>query len=156
MGDLERVSARQVVVSALPLRRREFEAMAADLGPGFRLVDIRDAPERVDVVLAPPCSPQTIRRLCDSFPAARVVVIEVREHGSGLRVDGPVGRTLDGGASAYFVASSSKAIADFLRAAAAAAAETSTALPTPTIDDAVLAQLEALERRRRATPPPES
>lgn len=88
MGEVDVLPPRQVVVSALPLRRKQFAVLAEQLGPQFRVVDIRDAPEHVDVVLCPPCSPQTIGRLRETFPTARVVALELNDPDSGLRIDG--------------------------------------------------------------------
>lgn len=150
MGELERLPARKVVVSALPLRRNQLEILGRELGTAFRVVDIRDATDDAAFVLAPPCSPQTIGRLRGSFPSAKIIALELQDDGSGLRVDGPVGRTLTGGASAYFVAGSAHAVGDFLRASSAAeeAAESPPALTSPAVDEEVLAQLDALAARR--------
>ncbi|MGI8794013.1 MAG: hypothetical protein ACR2H3_12720, partial [Acidimicrobiales bacterium] len=105
---------RSEVVAAVPLRKKARAYLADQLGDGFHLVDIREAGDDADVVLCPPCSPQAIGRLNAAFPSARVVVMELQDLEHGIDIRGPVGRVLDAGATAYYVAPSAAALGLFL------------------------------------------
>lgn len=165
VSEIERAGARPeraIVVAAVPLKRRAREFLSGQLGDGFELVDIRDAGEHADVVLCPPCSPQAITRLTGAFPDARLVVMELQDLAHGIDIRGPVGRALDAGAAAYYIAPSAAALGEFLRALDERArpddavpvpqAQRPAALPTGTaLDDAIIRHVDAaLARRRRA------
>jgi hypothetical protein len=152
MGDVEVVPPRQVVVSALPLKRRELSVLATQLGSRFRVVDIRDVDEDADVVLCPPCSPQTIARLRSMFPQARVLAVELHDDEAGLHVDGPVGRVLAAGAQGYLLASSGEQIAAFLAPPNEREVEPGRlgALGSASTEDVIIQQLDALAARRAA------
>lgn len=143
-----------VVVAAVPLKRRAREHLAEALGAGFVLQDIRDAGEHADVVLCPPCSPQAIGRLVSAFPGARLVVVELQDLEHGIDIRGPVGRILDGGASAYYLAPSAAALGQFLTALdardhARAPGRTDPALSTgTTLDDAIIRHVDEAVARR--------
>lgn len=157
-----------VVVAAVPLKRRAREHLAGQLGDGFVLHDIRDAGDTADVVLCPPCSPQAVGRLRDAFPDARLVVIELQDLEHGIDIRGPVGRILDGGASAYYLAPSAAALGQFLAALDARDRATSEhqpvdgepsrvgesdagALPVGTsLDDAIIRHVDEVVARRAA------
>ena len=152
MGDVEQLPGRRVVVAALPLSARQLRTLGEQLGPSFRLVDIRDAPDQVEFVLCPPCSPQTTAKLCATFPGARVIALELQDPDAGLRIDGPVTRAMSGGASGYFVASSAASVGQLLEAASApsidAAQAAQAAIEAPTIDDVLLSRIEERARAR--------
>jgi hypothetical protein len=153
MGEVEVIPPRQVVVSALPLGRQQLDVLGRQLGSGSRILDIRDVDEAADVVLCPPCSPQTIGRLRAMFPAARVIAVELHDEEAGLHVEGPVGRILAGGAAGYLLASSGKSIASYLAATGndelqrVAAGE----LGTASTEDLIIEQLDELAARRATT-----
>ena len=91
--------------------------MLADrLGSGFAVRDIRSDGPSADIVLAPPSSPQLIARLKRMFPDALVVITELEDLVRGVDLRGPVGRALDAGADAYYVARSTEALGEFLGA----------------------------------------
>lgn len=151
-----------VVVAAVPLKARARAYLSAELGDGFELVDIRDAGDHADLILCPPCSPQAIGRLTAAFPDARLIVMELRDLDHGIDIRGPVGRVLDAGAAAYYVAPSAAALGDFLRelddrAHAASAPpvadadDPTPALPEPSaLDDAIIRHVEEAVARRVA------
>ena len=154
------------VVAAVPLKRRARAFLADQLGDGFHLLDIREAGKHADVVLCPPCSPQAIGRLTSAFPTARVVVMELQDLEHGIDIRGPVGRVLDAGAAAYYIAPSAAALGEFLtvlderdHAATGQLEETtvraSAALPSGTsLDDAIIRHVEDAVARRAAAPEP--
>ena len=168
VGDLEVMGggpARTTVVAAVPFKRGVREFLAAQLGDRFELVDIREAGDHADVVLCPPCSPQAIGRLRSAFPAARVVVMELHDLEHGIDIGGPVGRVLDAGAAAYYIAPSAAALGEFLtvldereRSRGAKPAEqpgslgevaASFELPSGTaLDDAIIRHVDAAVARR--------
>lgn len=132
-----------VVVTALPLKARARDALAAALGPGHVVADIRDDDGGADVVVAPPCSPQALAALARTFPRARLVVAEVEDEALGVDLAGPVTRILDGGAEGYLIA---RSIDDL--AAKLGTVSRQEALGQPQVDDLVLAALAQRERSR--------
>ena len=141
----QEVGARRpvVVVTALPLNARARDALAAALGPGHVVTDIRDGEGGADIVVAPPCSPQALARLAQAFPGARLLVAEVADDDLDVDLTGPVTRVLDGGAEGYVVA---RSIADL--AAKLGTAPRQEALGQAQVDDLVLAALAQRERSR--------
>lgn len=148
------------VVAAVPLKRRAKAFLSEQLGEGFDLLDIREAGSRADVVLCPPCSPQAVSRLTSAFPGASLVVMELQDLEHGIDIRGPVGRILDAGAAAYYIAPSAAALGEFLTAldqrrhpstsgADEADASAPAALPTGTsLDDAIIRHVEQAVARR--------
>lgn len=138
-----------VVVTALPLEKRAREALAAALGPGHVVTDIRDNDGSADIVVAPPCSPQALAALARAFPDARLLVAEVEDEGLGVDLGGPVGRILDGGADGYLIARSIDDLAAKLATPTGALpAGAAHALGQAQVDDLVLAALAQRERSR--------
>lgn len=103
-GEAELVADRRTIVTALPLKKPARERLAQLLGA--RVVDIREVVEHVDMVLTPPCSPQTVGALKANFEGARIVVVELDDWEFDIEFDGPVKRILQGGADAYLLADS--------------------------------------------------
>jgi hypothetical protein len=102
--DVEVVSGRRTIVTALPLKR-EARVRLADLLQA-RVVDVREPVDRVDLVLTPACSPQLITALKRKYDGARVVVVELDDWELDIRSMGPVKRILRAGADAYVLADS--------------------------------------------------
>ena len=107
--------ARHLVV-AFPLGDDAVAVLADRLGSGFAVRDIRADGPSADIVLAPPSSPQLIGHLKHQFPDAIVVITELEDLLRGVDLGGPVSRSLDAGADAYYVAKSTEALGSFLAA----------------------------------------
>ena len=107
--------ARHLVV-AFPLGDDAVAVLADRLGSGFAVRDIRTDGPAPDIVLAPPSSPQLIGHLKRQFPGAVVVITELEDLVRGVHLRGPVSRSLDAGADAYYVAKSTEALGTFLGA----------------------------------------
>jgi hypothetical protein len=86
---------RHVVVT-FPVPDGALDALAAQLGPGHVVRDVREAGPAPDIVLCPSTSPQAIQRLSSEFPGAAVIVVEVEEW-----FGGPVTRAMNAGASGH-------------------------------------------------------
>lgn len=112
------------VAVALNLPAASLERLAAMVGAGARLVDLREASPDADAVVVGPVNPQLIGVLRAQFPKAEVLVVELDA--------GPVTRVLDAGASAYLVAGSLEALAAALGSATAPAALPAAA-PSPLV-----------------------
>ena len=108
-GEVEILSNRITIVTALPLKRAA-RARLADL-LGARVADVRDPIDHADVVLTPSCSPQLIGALQRKYPGARIIVVELDDWEFGFEVSGPVKRILRGGADAYVLADSIEELA---------------------------------------------
>lgn len=106
---VEVVPQRLTVVTALPLKAAARERLAHLLDA--RVVDIKDVVDRVDVVLTPVCSPQTIGMLQRQFEGARIYVVELDDWEFDIDMPGPVKRILQGGADAYVLADSLEELA---------------------------------------------
>ncbi|NND73828.1 MAG: hypothetical protein HKN44_02375 [Ilumatobacter sp.] len=140
------VDQRRVVVAALPLTPAARARLGSQL-TGARVVDIREQVERADLVLAPSCSPQTIRALKEAYPDARLVVVEIEDWEFDIDLPGPVKRLFAAGADGYVTVDSIAELAAHLapsRAATdlpdAAHAELS-ALPGTSLDEIIMSTL---------------
>ena len=102
--EVEVLTDRTTVVTALPLKRAARERLAELLGA--RVVDVRDPVDHVDLVLTPACSPQLIAGLKRKYGGARVVVVELDDWDLDISTRGPVKRILRAGADAYVLADS--------------------------------------------------
>lgn len=89
------------VVTAMKLSDAARAALSAELGPDYIVLDMHSAPPTVDVVLAPPGSPQLVGSLRSMFPKARVMVAEIEDAELGIEYRGQVRRLLDAGADTY-------------------------------------------------------
>lgn len=98
------------MVLTFPVPDGAHDELAAQLGPGHTVRDIRTPGPAPDVVLCPSTSPQAIHRLRAEFPGAEVIIVEVQEW-----FGGPVTRAMDAGASGYLIAASPAALGDLLR-----------------------------------------
>jgi hypothetical protein len=87
------------VAIGMPMTNEELADIGAALGPGYRVVDIREAPLDTALVVVGPCSAGAMRMLNRTFPDASLLVLEREESRTG----GPVIRALRGGAVAYIV-----------------------------------------------------
>lgn len=90
-----------VVVTAMELSDSARTKVAGELGEGFIVLDLDDAPPTADVLLVPPASPQLIAALRTQFERARIVIVEIDDDEAGVHYSGPVARMLEAGASAY-------------------------------------------------------
>jgi hypothetical protein len=88
------------IATGMPMSGDERHKIVTALGPGYRVVDIREAPLDTTLIVVGPCSAGAIRELTATFPHARVLVIERQ----GATTAGPVVRALRAGAVAYVVA----------------------------------------------------
>jgi hypothetical protein len=156
-ADLELVDRRLTVVCAVALKARAREKLAEMLGD-VRLVDIREPVATADVVLVPSCAPQTVTKLKEAYPTARLIVVELEDWDRDIEFSGPVTRLRQAGADAYVTADSLEDLAHQLTTSesseprpllepAVAAHE----LEGATIDDLILERLEELRRQRAAT-----
>ncbi len=102
--EVEVMTDRTTVVTALPLKKAARERLAELLGA--RVVDVRDPVDHVDLVLTPACSPQLIAGLKRKYGGARVVVVELDDWDLDISTRGPVKRILRAGADAYVLADS--------------------------------------------------
>jgi hypothetical protein len=104
---------RPTVVAALPLKAPARARLTQLLGT--QVLDLREAGDHADLVLAPSSSPQLLGRLQDRFPGARIVVVEITDDEFSVNLSGPVQRLLRGGADGYVTASSLDELAAALR-----------------------------------------
>jgi hypothetical protein len=112
---IEPVDRRPVVVCALPMKGRALSRLASKLGD-VRVVDVRETVEDATVVLAPSCSPQTLRALRRAYPGARLIVVELEDWDHDIELGGPVTRLRKAGADAYLAADSLEDLARQLTA----------------------------------------
>jgi hypothetical protein len=139
----------KVVTTALALKPEARARLSAQLGPGYLVVDMKDALDTVDLVIAPAVSHQLIGILKRAFPTARVMLCELQDFELGIAHRGPVQTALDAGADSYCVASSISELASFIADEDSPALEGRhawRALPHPpaaTVDDLVLRELRA-------------
>ena len=152
--DVEVLTERTTVVTALPLKRAARERLAELLDA--RVVDVRYPIDHVDLVLTPPCSPQLIAGLKRKYGGARVIVVELDDWDFDVRLPGPVKRILRGGADAYVLADSIEELARKItprrdRASDNSAAVDARELPsTTTVDELIAAFLrESVEYSTR-------
>jgi hypothetical protein len=87
------------IAIGMPMASEERARIGAAMGPGYQVVDIREAPLDTALVLVGPCSAGAMRMLNRTFPHASVLVLEREASAAG----GPVIRALRGGAIAYVV-----------------------------------------------------
>ena len=107
--EVEVLTERKTVVTALPLKRAARERLAELLDA--RVVDVRAPIDHVDLVLTPACSPQLIGAMQRKYPGARIVVVELDDWDLDIDVPGPVKRILRSGADAYVLADSIEELA---------------------------------------------
>jgi hypothetical protein len=87
------------VAIGMPMPDGDRAALEAALAPGFRVVDIRDAPPDTAIVVVPPCSAHAIETLTVGFPLAKILVVE----GPWPILSGPVTCAIRAGAYGYAV-----------------------------------------------------
>ena len=90
-----------VVATATRMSDAARQRLSDELGPGYIVLDLLQAPTTADVVLTHPVSPQLLGSLRAGFPDARILVTEIDDEELGVSQLGPVSRLLDAGASAY-------------------------------------------------------
>lgn len=148
-------SRRRQLVVAFPLGDGAVAVLADRLGSDFVVRDIRTDGPSADIVLAPPCSPQAIGHLKRQYPDAAVVIVELEDLLRGVDLPGPVSRSLDAGADAYYVAPSTEALGDFLAALPLAGREAIVAMDQPVALPPARASdaSQVLERLREAATP---
>lgn len=150
---VEVVPQRLTVVTALPLKAAARERLAQLLGA--QVVDIKTVVDRVDIVLTPVCSPQTIGMLQGQFEGARIYVVELDDWEFDVDMPGPVKRILRSGADAYVLADSIDELAAKIGRRTAQQDEPATRDPhelaaTTTVDDLIAAFLrESVEYATR-------
>jgi hypothetical protein len=153
--EIEVVTGRRTIVTALPLKRAARERLASRLDAS--VLDVREPCEHPDLVLTPPCSPQLVGRLKDKYDGARVVVVELDDWELGIELHGPVKRILRAGADAYLLADSLDQLADKLVTRSDHDAESDSTPPVElttgaTVDDLIAAFLrESVESASRVT-----
>jgi hypothetical protein len=149
---------RRHVVVAFPLGADAVAVLAERLGSGFAVREIRADGPAADLVLAPPCSPQAIGHLKDAFPGALVVIVELEDLLRNVNLGGPVSRSLNAGADAYYVAPSTEALGSFLAALPLAATDAierqdqPVALPSAAVLDDIVARVARVNEA--STPEP--
>ena len=109
-GEIEIVTHRRTIVTALPLKKAARQKLARLLDA--RVLDVREQFDEVDMVLTPACSPQLIGALKRKYPGARVVIVELDDWDLDIQLSGPVKRVLRAGADAYVLADSLEELAD--------------------------------------------
>jgi hypothetical protein len=90
-----------VVATAMKLSDSARRRLSDEFGSDYIVLDLHDAPPTADVLLINPVSPQLLNVLRGSFPEARLIITEIEDDELEVRYQGPVGRLLDAGASAY-------------------------------------------------------
>ncbi len=138
----------KVVTTALPLKPAARDRLSEQLGPGFIVVDMKQASASADVVIAPVVSPQLIGILKSKFPQARLVLCELQDFELGISQTGPVQRAMDAGADSYCIAPSLSALAEFVakddRLAIESGSSGTISFEATTIDDLVLKELRSI------------
>jgi hypothetical protein len=154
-ADIELVDRRLTVVCAVALKPHARAKLAEMLGD-VHVVDIREPVATADVLLVPSCGPQTVTKLKEAYPSARLIVVELEDWDRDIEFGGPVTRLRQAGADAYVTADSLEDLALQLTA-------TESTEPRPlldpasahelegaTVDDLILERLEELRRQRLA------
>lgn len=90
-----------VVATAMVLPDVARRRLSDELGSGYIVLDLTEAPATTDILLTHPISPQLLGHLRRQFPNAQVMVTEIEDEELGVHYSGPVSRLLDAGASAY-------------------------------------------------------
>jgi hypothetical protein len=153
--DIEVVGGRLTVVCAVSLKAHAREKLASMLGDVL-LVDIREPVAHADVLLVPSCSPQTVTKLKEAYPSARLIVVELEDWDEHIELGGPVTRLRKAGADAYVTADSLEDLAHQLTTTEPIEARplldpvTVPALDGASIDDLILERLDELRRQRAA------
>lgn len=104
IDEVEVLAKRMTIVTALPLKPAARDRLARLLDA--RVLDVRDAVDHADVVLAPAGSPQLIGTLRRTYGDARIIVVELDDEDLDIELSGPVKRILRGGADGYVLADS--------------------------------------------------
>jgi hypothetical protein len=65
------------VAIGMPISESELGSLRRALGPRYSVMDIREAPPDVSVLVVPRCSPGAIDALGRTFPSAQVVVLDL-------------------------------------------------------------------------------
>jgi hypothetical protein len=155
-GDIELVDQRLTVVCAVALKARAREKLAEMLGD-VHLVDIREPVARADVLLVPSCGPQTVTKLKEAYPTARLIIVELEDWDRDIEIGGPVSRLRQAGADAYVTADSLEDLAHQLTTGESTEPRplldpaSTHQLEGATIDGLILERLEELRRHRAAT-----
>lgn len=102
------------VAVAFALSGDDLARLQARAGAGVEIRTIHQGGPPPDLVLCPPSSPQLIGRLRQQFPKAEIVVVELEDWLRSVHVEGPITRTLNAGASTYYVAPTTEALGEFL------------------------------------------
>lgn len=111
-----------IVVTAISMKRAAREALAARLGPGHIVRDIKEAGNTADIVLVPSVSGMLVGGLRAMFPGAKVLVTELVDDEFGIDFAGPVTRTVSSGVDGYFVVPDLSQLASIAREAGRATA----------------------------------
>jgi Domain of unknown function (DUF4111) len=111
--------SRMHVVVAFSLGDADLARLQAGAGEGVEVRTIRQPGPPPELVLCPPSSPQLIGLVRRQFPRAEVMVVELEDWLRSKHVEGPITRTLNAGASTYYVAPSTEALGGFLTELAA-------------------------------------
>lgn len=106
-----------IVVTAISMKRAAREALAARLGPGHIVRDIKEAGNTADIVLVPSVSGMLVGGLRAMFPGAKVLVTELVDDEFGIDFAGPVTRTVTSGVDGYFVVPDLSQLASITREA---------------------------------------
>jgi len=151
--------AGPTVVCAVALRPAARARLEQLLG-AIRLVDLHEPLDDADLILSPPCSPQTIAALKRTYPSARLIVVELEDGDLDIDLGGPVIRSRRAGADGYLAADSlsdlarqltarsREAVAPELLATEVAAAPIRHELSTAGVDDLIAERLAAAQRAR--------
>lgn len=90
-----------VVATAMPLSNAARRRLSDEFGTGYIVLDITEAPDSADILLAQPLSPQLLGILQRQFPEAQIVITEIDDDELGVSFVGPVSRMLKAGAAVY-------------------------------------------------------
>ena len=101
-----------VIAVGFPTSEVDRRAIADEVGRECRIEDIREAPTDAALVVVRPCSPQALRSLRRSYPAADIVVVDEATHPES----GAVHRALEAGANDYATAADLHELGHRLRA----------------------------------------
>jgi hypothetical protein len=91
---------RRTVAVMFPQSASARSGLENRLGPDFEVADGRRVDDP-DVVLVTPCSVQTMARLRNDHPRAKIIVVDPDRPDLPTQLTGPVHRLLEAGADAY-------------------------------------------------------
>ena len=111
MFSADTIGSVVVVATAMPLSTAARADLSEMLGEGYAVVDIKQAPSTVNILLTPVVSAQLLGSLRALYPRARILFTELHDDGRRISFAGPLSRIAAQSPDGYFVAHALDALA---------------------------------------------